>query len=497
MPRPTTFLLLFILPLLAVAASLLLPQVSAEPDALPTTFDVTITPAKTDLIPDYFGTFEQGSFTITVRNNQNYTERFRFSVGDVTWSVQSDPLSDYLTGLEVEPGQERTATFYVQPIGSRLYGQYKVGIVVKAEKSGVEKSSSVLFNMKPAKPTLKEYLFSVGKLVDVPSEIDPRNPAVITINLENRNPRNISSLLVSFSSRLINEKRTLTLGPFERKSVKVVTVLPPLTPPQDDELVVTFTVDDELLEPVIREPFSVTGYSQVKEQPQPLRTAFLRTEQEILYFNDGNIRAQKYVEKEVGSLQGLFTKTAPRAFTVNKYGRQYLAWELEIEPQGRQPITIVQDYRLLFIALLVLLASGLLYYVSKSPIVIRKEAVVVATQEGGISQMKVLIHIKNRTSDSFDSVTIADRIPSLVDLIKETEVGTMEPTRILKHEKEGNVVKWELGAIDRYEERIVSYRIRSKLSILGGMELPPALIKFVDKRGRERISRSNSARISG
>ena len=43
---------------------------------------------------------------------------------------------------------------------------------------------------------------------------------------------------------------------------------------------------------------------------------------------------------------------------------------------------------------------------------------------------------------------------------------------------------------------MINYKIRSKLSILGGLTLPVALVKFQGASGRERVVCSNKKSLS-
>ena len=53
----------------------------------------------------------------------------------------------------------------------------------------------------------------------------------------------------------------------------------------------------------------------------------------------------------------------------------------------------------------------------------------------------------------------------------------------------------EVGDILPYEERVISYKVKSTLSILGGVSLPPAVSKFTTSTGRERNAGSKPASI--
>ena len=147
--------------------------------------------------------------------------------------------------------------------------------------------------------------------------------------------------------------------------------------------------------------------------------------------------------------------------------------------------------------MLSIIAGIILYYFMRSPVMLKKEAIVIGTKEEGISDIKVVLHIKNRSSNVFDKIVITDRLPHIAELSKESETGTINPTSVTRSEKKGVILKWELPGLERFEERIISYKIKSKLSILGGFTLPLAVIRFYDKKGRERMSKSRKVIVSG
>ena len=118
---------------------------------------------------------------------------------------------------------------------------------------------------------------------------------------------------------------------------------------------------------------------------------------------------------------------------------------------------------------------------------IRKEVAVIGIEEGGISDLKVILHVKNRTGKNFDRITIVDKIPTIATVLKTTEVGSLTPTKITQT-KEGILVKWELEKLEKYEEMVFSYTIKSRLSILGGLRLPQATARFFHENKERRTA---------
>ena len=105
-----------------------------------------------------------------------------------------------------------------------------------------------------------------------------------------------------------------------------------------------------------------------------------------------------------------------------------------------------------------------------------------------ISEFKVLLHLQNIGDSVIKDLEVFDYVPTLIDIVKEFSIGTLNPTRVLKHEKKGrSAVIWDIEKLDPHEERIVSYNIKSKLTILGELTLPSAVVKFTHNNKRLKV----------
>jgi hypothetical protein len=67
---------------------------------------------------------------------------------------------------------------------------------------------------------------------------------------------------------------------------------------------------------------------------------------------------------------------------------------------------------------------------------------------------------------------------------------------MLKNEKKGTLIKWQIATVEPFEERIISFRARTKMVIIGGLTLPSSKARFKAKTGNDRIVKSNKAAIS-
>ena len=76
---------------------------------------------------------------------------------------------------------------------------------------------------------------------------------------------------------------------------------------------------------------------------------------------------------------------------------------------------------------------------------------------------------------------------------KELSIGSMQPHAILQHPKRGVMIKWNIEALEAGDERVLSYKMISRLPILGEFNLPSATARA--KVGN-RVVISNSNRVS-
>jgi hypothetical protein len=153
------------------------------------------------------------------------------------------------------------------------------------------------------------------------------------------------------------------------------------------------------------------------------------------------------------------------------------------------------NYRILLYGIILLILIIVSYYLIRSPVIATKDCRIMGKKIDGISNLKVKLHIKNRSARTISNIKIIDKVPSLVDIVEENNLGSLRPTKILRHGNSGVIARWDLEALEPYEERIITYKLKSKLKIFGSIELPQTLMKFDSKFGGIRTSTSNSIEI--
>lgn len=125
----------------------------------------------------------------------------------------------------------------------------------------------------------------------------------------------------------------------------------------------------------------------------------------------------------------------------------------------------------------------------------RKEANNITKKEGGIFSLKVVLHIKNRSNKKIEDIELREVIPNIASIEKDISIGTLRPSKILRHEKKGSIIKWDIDHLDVGEERVLSYKIKARLPILGELGLSASVAKFKYNK-KDNTAHSNRVNVS-
>ena len=114
--------------------------------------------------------------------------------------------------------------------------------------------------------------------------------------------------------------------------------------------------------------------------------------------------------------------------------------------------------------------------------------------EGEITRGKeilVLLEVKNRALHEIKDVEIVDVVPQIARVVDRFD--TLRPK--VKRVSGGTELRWNLGAMKSGEERVVTYRIRSVVDIVGHLNLPEAQMVFLDRHKVKRMSASKQTLV--
>lgn len=433
---------------------------------------------------------ETASFRVEVTNYHDRSKEFKLEkVGYPFWDMFTDPLQNPIT-IDVPPESTRSFTLLVRPLHITSVDTYNLDPQVLDIATGKRQSAPLTIGIKSTAPLIGGYVPTVTTFLDFPEVIDPRKPVKLTLNLNNQNILDYPDLEVRVSSNLIGGEYHYTLGPKEDKTIEIPFELNPETPPQNDRLVLAlFREDRAIINPIVKD-FTIEEYF-VKTEEEPFQS-LLRTERTIT-LKSNNPQYQGLLEVETDFFTNLFTSTFPKATFNVQEDRKILVWDVDLNDNNEMSVRIVENFRpLVIIAIVILIMIGL-YFVFRSPIIVRKEITSTVTKEGGITDLKVLLRVKNRGKAILNEIEVADVVPKIAQVEKHVDIGTMKPEKITKHPRKGMIIKWTVKELEPSESIVLSYHMKSKLSILGEFSLPSATARV---RHKKSYIITNSNRVS-
>ncbi len=441
---------------------------------------------------------ETAEFNITIQNTKALSDSFRLSVPDsIIWNLQTDPPQDKLSGINIEPYSSKTTHIIIYPNKYLKSSRYGVLLSIQSDYNKDMVEVPLEFNIKSGGifiPSLKPDL-KVEVEISNDGKFDPRNEANIKVFVKNKNQLALTDIEVSLKNSFIERVEKIPrLNPLERTLREFSINFNPKEGPKSGPLVITVTSGNKSF--VSIRDVEIIGYQVPFIEDLKTTSGFLASKSVIEITNPGNSFQQEKVKLETNIIKSLFTSTKPEASTETEDGQQYLVWIVNLESGATTQINTSTNYRPLLYLLILILIIVFGYYAYRSPVVIDKGTKEVHKKEGGISQVKVVLHVKNRSSHSIDNVRVIDTIPTIAEYVRDEKTSSIEPTKVLKHERKGIQVTWEFESLEGYEERILTYSMKSKLAILGDMHLPKAIVKFKDKKGNDIVVRSNVHKLS-
>jgi len=461
--------------------------VSVMGSAFATSFTVNATALQNRIFSD-----EVAQYTLTIKNQDSMTGRYTIASSDPSWRLvyEGDVVS-------VNPGQQAQVNIQLTPTESVQDGKvYAIPVTVKSLQTNEQYDLKLEVILDSA--SIREYKPSIS--VDVvagdQNKIDPTRPVDIVLRFTNKNPLDVKSLQVKVSSPLFTDQFTTTLAPSDAFSKIITEQINPQAVPQNFSIDVELVANNISLGLVTRQSAQIIAAEPgfTRDVKTDLH-AFLYREYIVELTNPGNVQSTETVQMQSSLWQRLFTKSDFPVTYTKEDGKYYANFAVTIGPGAGVEFSVVQNYKPFVYTtgalILLILVGTVLYFTFRSSIIVTRKVQIVTGDDDGVSRMKVVLNIKNRTGAMLENVKVVERTPNITEVDKQFVVGTLKPTKIVQNAVKGTLVRWDFTALEPFEERIITYNINSKLAILGTMQLPPTLVKY-DRSGQTRTVSESS-----
>lgn len=424
---------------------------------------------------------------VLIRNNQNFKDDFLISV-----------FPPNLEGVMITPENY----FVSLPPNSEKF----VGIFFTVPPCIKEFSSTFSINVKSMKTNSiaqrQVYLNVKGKVVCLTSlvidkkKVNPEETTSIEVSLTNPSEEDSPPLILK---TFIKDPSGNIVKTFEEKIEKVNAL-------QTKKVLYTYYVGKYdkpgsyevgifLLDNLNREIDSIKNnfyvnptYTNIPEKATQL--SILSSTVIIKIKNEGNSPTPSfYVSESLPAFASFFFQPEKKPDKVETIGNSVIYyWFVESIKPGSE---IIISYKISLLNLWLLsLAIIFLGYVGYrfafTPIVVKKSSYVGKLEPD--REITISIEVKNRSRHILEDVKIRDFVPSILKLSEKFD--TIRPK--IKKTSGGVYLFWEFDSLKPKEERILTYRVKPALEIAGVLNLPKAIMSYVDKKKEKKASLSKT-----
>ena len=458
-------------------------------------FDVHVTPIK-----DHISIDEKAIFNVTIINLLDTEEEFRIRNFDYPiWDINTRPISNPIV-VSIKPKSNSTIQIFVNSLQSIMtpVGTYSVNARVDLDSKKENFDIPLTVAIKSTEALIGGYIPNIKTAIDVPAQISPKEALIVKISLKNLNPISYFNLTVRVSSKFINKELYTNLSPPGEGTItavdseKIFTIeqkLEPLLNHQQDKIYVDVFFGKRKIDSQFAE-YEIMEYLDKQEHTEKLLLKSKKTIKAVS--NNPNYGGS--LKSETSLFKNLFTSTNPPAELVKEGDKYFYAWQIDFDGKTNLEVSITENYRPLVIIAAFIAALIVIYFLFRSPLVVNKGVTHIGRMEGGISDLKVVIKVKNRSKKQLSDIEVSDTIPIIAEVEKDLSIGSMQPAKLLRHHK-GVIIKWSIETLDGGDERVLSYKFKSRLAILGEFSLPSANAKC-RYGNRHVISNSNRAIVS-
>ena len=426
--------------------------------------------------------------TVLPGQDAEFTLRMTSNVGDTV----SLSYSDDFWRAKISPGQVilpagspvDNIKIILYPLGNAMPGNYVFKLRI------VNANTQEIIQEYPINVVLADKNNAVN--VDVlTSALDPTLPEnQLQLRFENNYNIKLEGLKASITSKLFTYDATMDLEPNGNNREDIVVKLDNNIAEGDYDMDIKLSINNVELT-TIKKSITVGRVSDIKRNIDFVGGLFSKAK-EIEFVNEGNSVVKQTYTESLSTLEDFFTATNPKPSQIQKQdGERSLTWDIELMPGESRTIALTTGYRGFVIFLIILLALiGLWYFVLGKEVSIIKKVVNASGEHDAFGNIRVSLHIRNRSKHRMYNLRVLDKIPGYLRPEKEEFTG-MHPLHTKRSLGGGMALIWNIPSVDVHGESVITYRIKTKLPVFGKVMLPTATVRYRNARGKILNSYSN------
>lgn len=198
--------------------------------------------------------------------------------------------------------------------------------------------------------------------------------------------------------------------------------------------------------------------------------------------NRGNVFQSNFsVEESIPIILGYFFYPEVEPVSeIRKDNRIVYTWRIEsLDPDETRTIGYqLRFFNIILGTIIVTILVIVSFYLFLKPTLVKKYAELFVGEKENI----VSLYIKNRGRKAIKNIVIKDFVPALARVVRKFDTLVPEINR----KDIGTELTWKIDKLKPREERILTYRIKPIIEVLGELKLPKAYFTYETKKGKKK-----------
>ena len=426
---------------------------------------------------------QSNEVNVMIKNGQDIKDTFYFSIWPTKWVT----LERYWASFE--PGEIKTLTIDIIPPKDAEEGTEIYTLTVKSLSSNLSSSQEIYVNIKRTTDIFLSEI-KLNKQSLKLNEILVIQPVITNVGKETKEIL-LSTQVLKDNSIVKEYEDSFSIGPESVKTFSYNFPIERVYTPGD--YVITVFLKDSLNRLIEKKSISFTIQPTHKiEKERESKNFIFYTIVNIRVTNKGNVKETNLNISESLPLfsKNFFLPDIEPMFQEEKNNRIVYKWLIELEPGE----TKVISYRLRFtnvimvscILIVIIVWVGWLFY---QPKLLKGYKGIISGKE----EITISLYIKNRRKKSLNNIIVKDFVPAIATVVKKFD--TLAPK--IRRKAMGTELLWKIKQLKPKEERILTYRIKPVVEVVGELRLPKATLTYETKKGKRRRVLSKKITITG
>ncbi len=440
-----------------------------------------VSPEKTTILY----TDKSKSLEILVKNNGDKIDTFYFSVWPTYWVS----LERYW--MTLRPDEVGNVSLFLRPPIDAEEGMVVYTFTVRSVDHNISLSKEMNFKiLRTTSVFLSEV--KINKQIFRPGEIVTIQPVITNINRKESAEVFVTTKILRDNSIVKKFEDSFSISP---ASIETLTNsfgldIRNIAGEYEVDVVLKNKLNKVLDERTIS--FNIEAVHKIDEEK--------RTENSILYStitvkitNNGNVvESDFYVTESLPLISKNFFYPEIEPIQQEEKGNRIVYTWLIKKLAPTESITITYQLRftnlVLVSCLLIIIIVWVVWLFFRPQL--RKSYMGLLTEGREIT---ISLNLKNRQRKTIKDIIVHDSVPPLAAVVKKFD--TLVPS--LKRKESGTELTWKIKELSPKEERVLSYRIKPTIDILGKLKLPKAHVIYKTKKGKKRRILSKTVSIMG